>query len=150
MRARAAAETHSSPFKGEVRWGMGCTEHMLPNPIPTPALPLKGRENNRGLRDGLVRRASARSLTENARGMTARAEAKSHSSPFKGEARWGMGCKQRIPLHPIPTPALSLKGRESTRGGVGHVRVKRPPTLAMNGRQTAPSRLLRVVESLRP
>ncbi|TAK91269.1 MAG: hypothetical protein EPO06_05830 [Burkholderiaceae bacterium] len=32
----------SSPFKGEVGWGMGF--HCAPSkPIPTPALPLKGR-----------------------------------------------------------------------------------------------------------
>ena len=33
----------SSPFKGEVRWGMGLV-FAGPGPIPTPTLPLKGRE----------------------------------------------------------------------------------------------------------
>jgi hypothetical protein len=37
----------SSPFKGEVRWGMGLIS-MKFNPIPTPALPLKGREKHSG------------------------------------------------------------------------------------------------------
>ena len=40
------------------------------------------------------------------------------SSPFKGEAAWGMGCSgwealwSDSLLHPIPTPALPWKGRE--------------------------------------
>jgi len=33
----------SSPFKGEGGWGMGDGAEEK-NPIPTPALPLKGRE----------------------------------------------------------------------------------------------------------
>jgi len=33
------------------------------------------------------------------------------SSPFKGEARRGMGMNVSC-LYPIPTPALPLKGRE--------------------------------------
>ena len=37
----------SSPFKGEVRWGMGLVS-MKFDPIPTPALPLKGREKYSG------------------------------------------------------------------------------------------------------
>jgi hypothetical protein len=37
----------SSPFKGEVRWGMGLIS-MKFNPIPTPTLPLKGREKYSG------------------------------------------------------------------------------------------------------
>jgi len=39
----SATTFSSSPFKGEVRWGMSlvATESQ---PIPTPALPLKGRE----------------------------------------------------------------------------------------------------------
>jgi hypothetical protein len=35
----------------------------------------------------------------------------SNSSPFKGEAGWGMG-HSRAYQQPIPTPALPLKGRE--------------------------------------
>ena len=34
----------SSPFKGEARRGMGHTQNG--KPIPTPALPLKGREQS--------------------------------------------------------------------------------------------------------
>ena len=33
---------YSSPFKGEARRGMGCFD--TEKPIPTPPLPLKGRE----------------------------------------------------------------------------------------------------------
>jgi hypothetical protein len=36
-----APQLRSSPFKGEVRRGMG---HVDIKPIPTPTLPLKGRE----------------------------------------------------------------------------------------------------------
>jgi hypothetical protein len=44
---RFASLTHPSPFKGEVRRGMGCLlsdAKYLISPIPTPTLPLKGRE----------------------------------------------------------------------------------------------------------
>ena len=39
----SAVRINSSPFKGEVGWGMGCLVRHL-YPIPTPSLPLKGRE----------------------------------------------------------------------------------------------------------
>ena len=41
-------EKNSSPFKGEVRRGMGSRGIPI-NPIPTPALPLKGREKIQSL-----------------------------------------------------------------------------------------------------
>ena len=34
----------SSPYKGEAGRGMGCEARRDAYPIPTPALPLKGRE----------------------------------------------------------------------------------------------------------
>jgi hypothetical protein len=38
------------------------------------------------------------------------------SSPFKGEARWGMGLVAiALELSPIPTLTLPLKGRGSSR-----------------------------------
>jgi len=40
--------SYSSPFKGEVRWGMGLI-FMKFYPIPTPTLPLKGREKCAGV-----------------------------------------------------------------------------------------------------
>jgi hypothetical protein len=41
----------SFPFKGKVGMGMGltCNVEAILKPIPTPALPLKGREQSRKL-----------------------------------------------------------------------------------------------------
>jgi hypothetical protein len=82
----------SSPFKGEVRRGMGSADAEF-SPIPTPTLPLKGREKPSAAVTG--------------------------SSPFKGEVRRGMGSAD-AEFSPIPTPTLPLKGREKC---VGYARV---------------------------
>jgi hypothetical protein len=85
----------SSPFKGEVRRGMG-PESAEFSPIPTPTLPLKGREKPSAAVTG--------------------------SSPFKGEVRRGMG-SESAEFSPIPTPTLPLKGREMCVGALKLARI---------------------------
>ena len=73
-------------------------------PIPTLTLPLKGREAGAPIIAHYF--AVGAEICE------------SRSSPFKGEARRGMG--ETTSIKPIPTLTLPLKGREAGAPIIAH------------------------------
>jgi hypothetical protein len=83
---------------------------------PITTLPLKGRGSGRNASAyGFVPTIGMKGIVQKRESVFVSLEILGEErspSPFKGEARWGMGVSLLIQSVPIPTLALPLKGRE--------------------------------------